>query len=289
VTASAPVLRLGGALRLGGVLLSAGLAAGLAGTAAAAAAAAPPGGSLAGCTAAAYAAVQHRQLVTATPPACRGLSRAQVSQAAGTAIRESETGRSKSQRRRQAIAASRWLPALITDPVPAAPAPPAAAVARPPAGAGRGLGLGGVSELAAKAGALLAWLAAAASGGWVLARWLLAGGRPSRAPYPSTGAAAAPATVILGHVGGGALGLLLWVSFLLSGWAPLAWTAVGLLAPVAGLGMGMLLLGLPSPARPAIGRRPGRRARVPALAIAAHGLFAVTALLLTLMAAIGAG
>ncbi len=67
-----------------------------------------------------------------------------------------------------------------------------------------------------------------------------------------------------------------------------AGTAVGLLAPVAGLGMGVLLLGLPSPARPAIGRRPGRRARAPALAIAAHGLFAVTALLLTLMAAIGA-
>src|SRR6185437_3266314 len=122
------------------------------------------------------------------------------------------------------------------------------------------------------------------SGGWVLARWLLAGGRPWR-----KSATAAPAAVILGHVGAGALGLLLWASFLLSGWVPLAWTAVGLLAPVASLGMGVLLLGLPRPARPAIGPRPGRRAGRPALAIAAHGLFAVTALLLTLMAAIGAG
>lgn len=271
------------ALSVAGVLLSAGLAAGLTGTAAAAAL---PGGSLQGCTAAAAAAIRHHQVIAATPPACRGLSRAQVSQAAGTAIRMSESGRSKSQRRRQAIAAARWLPALITEPAPAAPAAPAiATVARPAAGAG--LGLGGVSELAAKAGALLAWLATAASGGWVLARWLLAGGRPWR-----KSATAAPAAVILGHVGAGALGLLLWASFLLSGWVPLAWTAVGLLAPVAGLGMGVLLLGLPRPARPAIGPRPGRpgrRAGTPALAIAAHGLFAVTALLLTLMAAIGAG
>jgi hypothetical protein len=53
--------------------------------------------------------------------------------------------------------------------------------------------------------------------------------------------------------------------------------------------MGVLLLGLPRPARPASGPRPGPRAGTPALAIAAHGLFAVTALLLTLMAAIGAG
>ncbi len=100
---------------------------------------------------------------------------------------------------------------------------------------------------------------------------------------------AAPPAVILGHAGAGALGLVLWASFMLSGWSPLAWIAVGMLAPVAGLGMGVLLLGLPRPVRPAIGRRrPGHRARVPALAIAAHGLFAVTALLLTLMAAIGA-
>ncbi|MCW2895784.1 MAG: hypothetical protein JWO75_5273, partial [Actinomycetia bacterium] len=102
-----------------------------------------------------------------------------------------------------------------------------------------------------------------------------------------------------------ALGLVLWVSFLLSGWVALAWTALAILAPVAGLGMGVLLLGLPGPARPPIGARairaravgaravgarvPVRRARIPVLAIVAHGMFAVTALLLVLMATIGAG
>ena len=122
--------------------------------------------------------------------------------------------------------------------------------------------LGGVSELAAQVGALLAWLAAAASGGLVLARWLRAGGSPLRRT-----ATAAPPAVILGHVSGGLLGLVLWAAFMLSGWAVLAWIALGLLAPVAGVGMAVLVLGLPArgapdyrPAAPDPGSR-GLRAR----------------------------
>ncbi len=96
---------------------------------------------------------------------------------------------------------------------------------------------------------------------------------------------AAPPAVILGHVGGAALGLVLWACFMLSGWVALAWTALAILAPVSGLGMSVLLLGLPGPLR----TRAAGRGRIPALAIAAHGVFAVTALLLVLMATIGAG
>ena len=80
------------------------------------------------------------------------------------------------------------------------------------------------------------------------------------------------------------LGLLLWVAFLLGGGPVLAWIALGLLAPVAGAGMAVLVLGLPAPARPGL---TARRPPVPVLAIFAHGLFAATALLLVLMAAIG--
>jgi len=82
---------------------------------------------------------------------------------------------------------------------------------------------------------------------------------------------------------------------MLSGWVPLAWTALAILAPVAGLGMGVLLLGLPGPARPRTGtqgtgtRGTGTRGTIPVLAIAGHGMFAATALLLVLMATIGAG
>ncbi|HEX4290843.1 MAG TPA: hypothetical protein VH021_18100, partial [Trebonia sp.] len=294
------------ALLCGGLPLSVALAAGLAGSpadAASAEPAAPPataatltaadaGGSQQACVAYARAAIERRQVATATPAACRGLSRAEVTQAASTAIRMTETRGSKPVLRREATAAARWVQAMLAGPVPAA-APvaspstggqsaPAGQSATGPAG---GLGLGGVSELAAKVGALLAWLATAASGGFVLARWLLAGGSPLRRTQT-----AAPPAVILGHVGAGALGLVLWVSFTLSGWVPLAWTALAVLAPVSGLGMGVLLLGLPAPARHPVGPRAAvRRTRIPVLAIAGHGMFAVTALLLVLMATIGAG
>jgi hypothetical protein len=272
------------ALLCGGLPLSAALAVGLGVSPADAASAA--GGSYPACVAYAHTAIERHQVVAAIPAACRGLSRAEVNRAASTAIRTTETGGSKPAVRREAIAAARWVGAMFTGPVPAS-GPVAAgqsASATGPAG-GRGLGLGGVSELAAKVAALLAWLATAASGGFVLVRWLLAGGSPLRRTTT-----AAPPAVILGHVGAGAGGLVLWACFMVSGWVACAWTALAILAPVAGLGMGVLLLGLPGPVRPrAGGRAPGRRTGIPVLAVVGHGTFAVTALLLVLMATIGAG
>jgi hypothetical protein len=287
------------AVLCGGLPLSAALAAGLVGSSAtaaplAAATAAPlavadAGGSLQSCVAYAYAAIERHQVIPATPAACRGLSRAEVNQAAGIAIRMTVTSGAKDARRRQAVAAARWAQAMIAAPAPVPSPVASAATLRPsadrPAGSSGGLGLGGVSEFAAKIGALLAWLATAASGGFVLVRWLLAGGSPLRRTLTS-----APPAVILSHVGAGALGLVLWVSFMLSGWVPLAWTALAILAPVAGLGMGVLLLGLPGPVRPRTGTQgTGTRGTIPVLAIAGHGMFAATALLLVLMATIGAG
>ncbi|HVT70644.1 MAG TPA: hypothetical protein VHF26_23055, partial [Trebonia sp.] len=94
--------------------------------------------------------------------------------------------------------------------------------------------------------------------------------------------------------GAGLLGLVLWAAFMLTGWAALAWVSLVLLAPVAGAGMAVLALGLPGPGR-AVRRSPDagragavRRGRTPVLVIAAHGLFAAVALLLVLLAAIGA-
>ena len=232
----------------------------------------------------AYAAIEGHKVITATPAACQGLTRAQVNQAVATAIRMTLTARSKPARREQAIAAAVWVRALITNPPPAK-APAAASTGRPAAGAPAGsgsidLGLGDISEQAAQVGALLAWLATAASGGWILLRWLRAGGNPLRRTPTS-----APPAVILGHVGGGLLGLVLWAAFMLSGWAVFAWVALGVMAPVAGAGMGVLALGLPRPERP---RPSARRPRIPVFAIFAHGLFVTVALLLVLMATIGA-
>jgi hypothetical protein len=83
---------------------------------------------------------------------------------------------------------------------------------------------------------------------------------------------------------------VLWISFLATSVVALAWAATALLVAVAGLGMGLVTLGLPfrdpSAGRPA---PPARPRRAPVLVIAVHGVVAFTTLLLVLLAAIGAG
>ena len=257
------------------------------------------GGSVRACAAYAYRAIERQQVVTGRPAACAGLSRAEVNQAASTAIRQAAGSGPKSAWRKQAGAAAPWVSTLLTGQVPVSPARPAAG--------GRAAPGSGVSELALKLGALLAWLATAASGGYILVRWLLAGGSPRR-----RSPTAAPPAMALGHAGFGLLGLVIWVVFVAAGGTALAWIAVAIMAPVAGLGMGVLALGLPSPRpadepaataqaapavraatatllAPAVTARPASRPRAPVLAIAAHGLFAVTAMLLVLLAATGVG
>jgi hypothetical protein len=162
------------------------------------------------------------------------------------------------------------------------------------------------SELAVR----IAWLITAASGGYVLVHWLRAGGRLRR-----RAATAVPPAVLLGHPALGLLGLVLWTVFVATEWVALAWVATGLLLPVAGLGMAVLVIGLPSP-RPVAGEPAAARAEPfpagtvgtavlvatpaapaparsrggqPVLVIALHGLFAATVLLLVITAAAGAG
>ncbi len=100
--------------------------------------------------------------------------------------------------------------------------------------------------------------------------------------------------MIVGHGGLGLLGLTIWALFMGTGWAALAWISVGLLPPVAGLGMTVLLSGLPRPpprlrsAAATASLSPTRSSRQPAAIIAAHGLFVLATLLLVLLAAIGA-
>jgi len=283
-----------GALALAGCAAQAGTARG--------AAPAPAGGTVRACAAYAYRAIERHQAVTGMPAACAGLSRAQVNQAASTAIRQASGSGPKSAWRKQAGLAAPWVTGLLTGQVPASGHPGGAAG---PAGPGGSL-LGGASELSVKVSALLAWLATAASGGYILIRWLLAGGSLRR-----RNPTAAPPAVIAGHAGSGVFGLVLWIAFMATGATALAWIALGIMAPVAGLGMGVLMLGLPAPrpaasvaaapvpapggagavtatlTAPAAAIRP--RSRIPVLAIAAHGVFATTALLLVLLATVGAG
>jgi hypothetical protein len=248
-----------------------------------------PADSAAGCTTYAYRSIRAHERLASVPAACQALTPGQRNVAVGLAIRMASGTGSKSVWRRQAGAAAAYVSALITGPAPITPAPSASSS---PDGvlAVPGASRLGFNESATEVAALLAWLATAGSGGWILIRWRRAGGRLARA----RGAAdtAAPSAVILGHVGLGLLGLAIWTLFMITRWTAFAWISVGLLASVAGLGMTVLFSGLPSPRPPASpassSSSPTRSGRQPAAAIAAHGLFVLATLLLVLLAAIGA-
>jgi hypothetical protein len=207
-------------------------------------------GSVRNCASYAYQAIRSHTMITALPAACHGLSRSEVNDAASMAIRQAAGYGDKSAWRKQAGAAEPWVSALLTGPAPAVPGPDTGGFSAAPARGSGVAGFAGVSAFAVRVAALLAWLAAAASGGYVLIRWLRAGGRLRRqvsAAEPAGAVGGVPAAVIVGHVGFAVFGLLLWAGFMLTGWIALAWTATGLLGPVAGAGMGVLVLGLPSP------------------------------------------
>jgi hypothetical protein len=247
-----------------------------------------PRSTEAGCAAAAIAAIRAHERLTGAPAACHGLGRSQIDAAASVAIRIASGHGSKSAWRRRAGVAAGYVSVLITSPVPAASASADSGGGGGVQTAAAGSRLG-FSELAVQVAALLAWMAAAGSGGWVLVGWWRMGGGLSR-PRRRTDTNAPPA-VIIAHVGLGLLGLLLWGLFMITGQAALAWACVGLLVPVAGLGLCLLVLGLPSP-RPLGPQLSGQLMRTggrqPVLTIAAHGLFAMVALLMAVLAVIGA-
>jgi len=253
---------------LAGGLLLAVLAAGCAPTARG-----PARASVPACTAFGVRAIRQRLTPARLPPACQGLSQPEVNFALGRAIYlTAGSGRHKAAWRRAArVAGARLgrlisgLPASATRPPagPAGPVPPAR-----PAPAARPLGLA----------TLLAWLVTMALGvlmlGWRSIRGALHQLRDRRGR-------AGPA-VLPGHFGLASTGLLVWASYLATGWLALAWLAVGLLLPVIGLGMSVLVMGTAAGSRPLAG---GWRHRD--LLPLAHGLAAMTTILLALLTALG--
>ncbi len=87
------------------------------------------------------------------------------------------------------------------------------------------------------------------------------------------------------HFGLALAGLGTWIAFVATGLPVLAWVALGLVVPIAGLGMGVLAARLPEPARTSVA---ARRAPSPVIVIAAHGMLATLTILLVLLATIGA-
>jgi hypothetical protein len=137
---------------------------------------------------------------------------------------------------------------------------------------------------------LVTWVLAATVGGYLLCTWILNGGL-RRADGNRTSRFAPP--LILGHGALAAIGLGIWVAYLVGATSVLAWAALVDLVVVAALGVTMFGLWLKS----GHGRSRGRHAAVPRHAaedhfpppaVVAHGLFAVTTLALVLVSALQA-
>jgi hypothetical protein len=264
------------------------------------------------CYAFAVRAIQRHVTVTAAPGACAGLSHEQVNQAAARAIRDLTEGQPKAAARRLARRDGGYLARMVSViPAPRPPAPAAQATAPVPVparpAAGLPLGLA----------ALAAWVLTAAAGTYLLAGWLadrLAGARRPRTwrrtdrpagrpgprrwrpgpgrwrpgpgrwrPGPGSRAGEPGAGFIVGHFGLALGGLVVWVAFVVTGLAALAWIAVVLVVIIASLGMAVLAAALPEPSRDtaAAGRR-----RLPVAIIASHGVLATLTILLVVLAAL---
>ena len=264
-----------------------------------------PASTPAGCARSAVAAVRRQSAagrsgssatrVVGLPRACRGLGAAQLGQAVTIAVSQLSMADDKAIRRRLAYRARTSLAGLVAAAQRAASrqaaASAAAAARRRERGPTRAAEPGSGTRIPLDGATLVAWLLTAASGAMLIRRWVAAGGlrRPAVTAGTSTagtstagtstagtGPATLPRPVIVGHFGLALSGLAIWASYLATGWHPLAWTAVGVLLPVVGLGMATLMTFLSGP----------HAARAPALLIAAHGTLATVTMLLALLAAV---
>jgi hypothetical protein len=105
--------------------------------------------------------------------------------------------------------------------------------------------------------ALIAWLLTAAIGGYMLRTWVARGGlRRQRA----TGEGVPPG-VVFGHASVALAGLTVWISYLSSGWRPLAWIGVTLVCAAICLGICTVTLWTPYPVRPEPAAAPARPAQ----------------------------
>jgi hypothetical protein len=139
--------------------------------------------------------------------------------------------------------------------------------------------------------ALVTWLITALGGFYLLGTWI------ARGALREPGSSRLPAPVLFGHFLLAAAGLVVWIIYLAAGAKALAWTAFGLLVPVALLGLGMFArwlptvrtrnavtpVGAPGAAAPAEAA-PERHFPIPV--VLAHGVFAVATVILVLISAV---
>ena len=142
---------------------------------------------------------------------------------------------------------------------------------------------------------VITWFATVLMGLFMLAVWLIENDVTSHGVARSR----LPVPIIFTHLGLAATGLSVWVAFLIFNRKSLAWTAVGILIAIAVLGATMFLRWIPvyrGPVRSAgLPQPPGGMVALPAegnfpvVVVTAHGLLAVSTLVLALLTALGNG
>ncbi|MFI5685419.1 hypothetical protein [Streptomyces sp. NPDC051636] len=137
--------------------------------------------------------------------------------------------------------------------------------------------------------ALIAWVVTALGGFYMLGTWLSHGGARG-------GSSRLPVPVIFGHFALAAIGLVVWIIYVIADKDALAWTAFGLLLPVALLGFTMLVRWIPvyqgrtgAPATAEAEQSEPAERHFPVPVVAGHGLFAVVTVVLVLLTALGIG
>jgi hypothetical protein len=104
-------------------------------------------------------------------------------------------------------------------------------------------GLAGSRSLALAT--LICWLIAETLGAYMLSRWIASHG----ARWPRAQPGGVPRSVIFGHAGMAFAGFAAWVGFLATGSPAIAWLAICLLVPAIGLGISIVTVWTPYPAR----------------------------------------
>jgi hypothetical protein len=235
-------------------------------------------------------AIKHHVTITSLPRACRGLTRAQVNIAVGSALHQAAGGaRGKVRQRERILRLSHFLGRLVTVvPEQRSHPPVPAPAARQP------------SRTALGVIAACTWLITAGLGLWMMARWI-GRGRLRSAP---AGRPRRPPALNFAHFGLATAGLLAWIAYLAAGPAGLAWTACALLLPAASLGVALVFVspaGSPAASAPTgdavpgatidvpVGDDPSHVRHPPVLVLSAHVIFATATILLAFVTAIGAG
>jgi hypothetical protein len=131
--------------------------------------------------------------------------------------------------------------------------------------------------------ALITWLVTAVGGFVLLGTWVAKGGHRRDAGQPSRFSP----ELVFGHFLLAAIGLVLWIVYVLADSDGLAWPAFAIVAVVAVLGFALFFRWIPQ-VRDRRAITETAEAQFPVPVVVAHGLFAATTLVLVLLAAITA-